>query len=74
MVVLPSKEINTINGLIDRIFAYNPEADFNLLHRTKYSGLVLMIPLLGLQGLINLTLKCYLKVALLLVLLVDSMD
>lgn len=31
MVVL--KEVSTINGLIDRIFSYNPEADFALLHR-----------------------------------------
>jgi len=28
-----SKEINTINALIDRVFFYNPEADFDLLQR-----------------------------------------
>lgn len=28
-----SKEINTINALIDRIFSYNPDADFDLLRR-----------------------------------------
>jgi GTP pyrophosphokinase len=33
MVVSQSKEINTINGLIDRIFSYNPDADFDLLRR-----------------------------------------
>jgi GTP pyrophosphokinase len=33
MAVLESKEISTINALIDRIFAYNPDADFNLLRR-----------------------------------------
>jgi GTP pyrophosphokinase len=33
MVVSHSKEINTINGLIDRIFAYNPDADFALMRR-----------------------------------------
>ncbi|MEE8328835.1 MAG: bifunctional (p)ppGpp synthetase/guanosine-3',5'-bis(diphosphate) 3'-pyrophosphohydrolase [Thermodesulfovibrionia bacterium] len=27
------KEINTINGLIDKVFSYNPEVDFDLLHR-----------------------------------------
>lgn len=27
------KEINTINGLIDKVFSYNPEANFDLLHR-----------------------------------------
>lgn len=27
------KEINTINGLIDKVFSYNPEADFDLLRR-----------------------------------------
>lgn len=31
MVVL--KEINTIQGLIDKVFSYNPEADVNLLRR-----------------------------------------
>jgi GTP pyrophosphokinase len=31
MVVV--KEINTINGLIDRVFSYNPETDFDLLRR-----------------------------------------
>jgi GTP pyrophosphokinase len=33
MVVSQSKDINTINGLIDRIFSYNPDADFDLLRR-----------------------------------------
>ena len=33
MVISQSKEINTINALIDRIFAYNPDADFDLLRR-----------------------------------------
>jgi GTP pyrophosphokinase len=33
MFVTQSKEISTINGLIDRVFSYNPDADFNLLHR-----------------------------------------
>jgi len=28
-----SKEINTINALIDRVFSYNPDADLDLLHR-----------------------------------------
>jgi GTP pyrophosphokinase len=28
-----SKEINTINGLIDKVFSYNSDADFDLLHR-----------------------------------------
>jgi len=28
-----SKEINTINGLIDKVFSYNPDADIDLLHR-----------------------------------------
>lgn len=27
------KEINTINGLIDKVFSYNPEVNFDLLHR-----------------------------------------
>ena len=33
MVVSQSKEINTINALIDRIFAYNPDANFDLMRR-----------------------------------------
>ncbi len=30
---MQTKEINTINGLIDRVFSYNPEADLTILHR-----------------------------------------
>jgi GTP pyrophosphokinase len=33
MFVSHSKEISTINGLIDKVFSYNPDADFNLLRR-----------------------------------------
>jgi GTP pyrophosphokinase len=33
MFISHSKEISTINGLIDKVFSYNPEADFNLLRR-----------------------------------------
>jgi GTP pyrophosphokinase len=33
MVVTHSKEINTINGLIDKVFSYNPDANFDLLRR-----------------------------------------
>ena len=33
MGVSQTKEINTINGLIDRVFSYNPEADLTLLNR-----------------------------------------
>jgi GTP pyrophosphokinase len=33
MFVSHSKEISTINGLIDKVFSYNPDANFNLLRR-----------------------------------------
>ncbi len=29
-----SKEISTINGLIDKVFSYNPDADLDLMRRT----------------------------------------